>query len=71
MDLSSKSRYARPPISFMQLPDGLFEWRRLPDGAEDKFYGWARQHPRERVVLPDGVTPRERRRALRLQKIDN
>ena len=55
----------------MQLPDGPFEWRRLPDGAEDEFYGWARQHPRERVVLPDGVTPRERMRALRLQKIDN
>ena len=40
MDLSSKSRYARPPISFMQLPDGPFEWRLLPDGSEDEFYGW-------------------------------
>ena len=36
VDLSSKSRYARPPVSFMKLPDGPFEWRRLPDGAEIK-----------------------------------
>lgn len=71
IDLSSKSRYARPPVSFMQLPDGPFEWRRLPDGAEDEFYVSARQHQRERVALPDDLTPRERMRALRLQKIDN
>ena len=71
MDLSSKSRYARPPVSFMQLPDGPFEWRRLPDGAEDEFCAWARQHQREGVALPDDLTPRERMRALRLQKMDN
>jgi hypothetical protein len=70
MDLSSKSRYARPPVSFMRLPDGPFEWRRLPDGAEDEFYASARQHQREGVALPADLTPRERMRALRLHKMD-
>jgi hypothetical protein len=39
MDLSSKSRFARPPLSFSELPDGPFKWRLLPGGAEDEFYG--------------------------------
>jgi hypothetical protein len=66
-DLSSKSRFARPDISISceYLPDGPFEWRELPDDAEDVFYATAR----EQLALPDDLTPRERMRALRLQKM--
>jgi len=63
-DLSSKSRFARPDISWTRLPDGPFEWRELPDDTEDVFYATAR----EQLALPDNLTPRERMRALRLMK---
>jgi hypothetical protein len=64
-DLSTKARFGRPGITLV-LPDGTFEWRRLPDGAEDKWNAMARQHRRERLALPDNLTTRERRRVLRL-----
>jgi hypothetical protein len=64
-DLSSKSRFARPDISMLHLPDGSFEWRELPDGAEDVFYAMQG----EQLPLAANLTPRERMRALRLQEI--
>jgi hypothetical protein len=67
-DLSSKARFARPKISFGQLPDGPFEWRRLANGAEDEIYVIAREQKLKRSALLDKLTPRERIRALRLRE---
>jgi hypothetical protein len=60
-DLSSKSGFGRPSIAFTHLPNGPFEWQRLPDGAKDEFYATARD-------FPDNLTPRERMRALRVRQ---
>jgi hypothetical protein len=66
-DLSSMSRFARPEMStsWGRLPDGPFEWREFPDGAEDEFSAMAR----DQLALPDNLTPRERMRALRLKQM--
>jgi hypothetical protein len=60
----------RPRISFRQLPDGPFEWRRLADGAEDDICVMVREYKLKRSALSDNLTPRERMRALRLKECD-
>jgi hypothetical protein len=83
-DLSSMSRFARPErLGHHYLPDGAFEWRRLPVGVEDEllglFLGLERRDPAALAKLSPGMriaderedpilTPRERLRALRMQE---
>jgi hypothetical protein len=67
-DFSSKSRFARPRINLDHLPEGPFEWRLLPDGAEDEFLTILHEFERKKLALLTKLTPRERMRALRLQE---
>jgi hypothetical protein len=61
-DLSSVKRFARGELIFSYLPKGPFECHRAPRGVEDEFY-ISRRKP---IELPDNLTPRERKRAIRL-----
>lgn len=61
-DLSSVRRFAREGIVMDRLPEGPFECHPLPTGVEDKFYNSSR----EGSALYDNLTPRERKRALRI-----
>lgn len=40
----------------------------VADGAEDEIYAKARERRRERLALPDNLTPRERLRAPRMKE---
>jgi hypothetical protein len=66
-DLSSMSRFARPDLSDC-LPDGAFEWRRLPDGVEDRTISLILELTRKQLAHGAELTPRERVRALRFKE---
>jgi hypothetical protein len=61
-DLTSMRQYDRGKLNLDRLPEGPFELNVRPDGVEDQFYKKADDSRR----LPDGLTPHERRRAIRV-----
>jgi hypothetical protein len=61
-DLSSVNQFARGEFVSGALPEGPFECHPLPRGAKDKFY----MSSRKAIALPDNLTPRERKRAVRI-----
>jgi hypothetical protein len=60
-DLTSMRQYGRGKLNLDRLPEGPFELNVRPDGVEDQFYKKAGSRR-----LPDGLTPHERRRAIRV-----
>ena len=50
------------------LPDGAFEWRRLPDGVEDRTISLILELMRKQLAHGAELTPRERMRALRFKE---
>ena len=61
-DLTSMRQYDRGKLNLDRLPEGPCELNVRPDGVEDQFYKKADDSRR----LPDGLTPHERRRAIRV-----
>ena len=64
-NLSSETDSVRGKLTFWRLPEGPFECRLLPDGIEDEFYT---SKGKDFTDTGDttNMTPRERRRALRI-----
>jgi hypothetical protein len=63
-DVSSLSRFWRYHSGFLDsLLTGPFDYQPLPDGAIDPFYG---QEEQEFALASEGMTHRERKRALKL-----
>jgi hypothetical protein len=66
-DLSSVNKFARRESSVRwPLPEGPFERTLRPEGVADWFQAMIKKTAEKRNILPDDLTPRERKRALRL-----
>ena len=50
------------------MPYGAFEWRRLPDGEEDRIISLILELERKQLAPEAKLTPRERMRALRIKE---
>jgi hypothetical protein len=62
-DLSNVSCFMRDERNALDIPKGPFECRPWPDGVYDKF---ADQKQKRRALISEEMTPRERKRVLRI-----